>query len=316
MSELARLAALWTSSPLVRQEKPILTHLPSTHNDLSCFAHLAHMISTPRPALATIQPPSPSLSFLKPTTLIMPHLDQPPTTSFEVLRILSLIPSRSDKEYASDITTAALELAFPAKAKARRPKTGNESQLALDRDLTLKDEALMLARVSNGLVKKSQSTYAAGLLRFTQFCDERGISEDRRMPADATLLACFISSSIGAHGLACAKNWLNGVHYWHIINNAPWHGDGPLIRKILCAIDKENPSKLPSRGPITKAHLQCLRRNLDITSPQDAVFWALACCAFWGCRRLGELTLETISGFDGKHHNTKRATRMSSLTPY
>ncbi|KAJ7059303.1 hypothetical protein C8F01DRAFT_1301867, partial [Mycena amicta] len=195
--------------------------------------------------------------------------------------------------------------------KARRPKTGNEvlsspyrpfvpahqrliawktpygqSQLALDRDLTLKDKALMLARVSNGLVKKSQSTYAAGLLRFTQFCDERGISEDRRMPADATLLACFISSSIGAHGLACAKNWLNGIHYWHIINNAPWHGDGPLIRKILRAIDKEKPVEATAtRGPITKAHLQCLRRNLDITSPQDAVFWALACCAFWGCRR-------------------------------
>ncbi|KAJ7064539.1 hypothetical protein C8F01DRAFT_1054007, partial [Mycena amicta] len=262
------------------------------------------MVSGHRPVLASIQPPP------NPTKPLSPPRNHPPTTSYEVLRISSLIPSHSDKEYASDITTAALELAFPSKAKARRPKTGNEtlpspyrpfvpahqrllawktpygqSQLALDRDLTPKDKALMLARVSNGLVKKSQSTYAAGLLRFTQFCDERGISEYRRMSADATLLACFISSSIGTHGLACAKNWLNGVQYWHIINNAPWHGDGPLIRKILRAIDKENPSKLPPRGPITKQHLRCLCQDLDISSPQGAAFWALACCAFWGCRR-------------------------------
>ena len=50
------------------------------------------------------------------------------------------------------------------------------------------------------LDEPTRVNYGAGLLRFTQFCDERGISERDRMPASSLLLACFAARHAGEVG--------------------------------------------------------------------------------------------------------------------
>ncbi|KAJ7220175.1 hypothetical protein GGX14DRAFT_532819 [Mycena pura] len=185
------------------------------------------------------------------------------------------------------------------------------SQQSSRRHIPPRDQAMAFAEISNGLCKKSLSTYAAGLLRFTQWCDARNIPEHLRMPADPFLLVCFTASVAGSASGACAKNWLNGLAYWHHINLAPWHGDAECVSKALRSVVKKGIKfKRPPRGPVTVEHLRFLRSRLDISSPRGAAFWALALCAFWGCRRLGELTLETLKAFDASH-NVSRNTKIT-----
>ena len=50
------------------------------------------------------------------------------------------------------------------------------------------------------LDEPTQVNYRAGLLHFTQFCDEHSISERDRMPASSFLLACFAARHAGKVG--------------------------------------------------------------------------------------------------------------------
>jgi hypothetical protein len=57
-------------------------------------------------------------------------------------------------------------------------------------------------------------------------------------------------------------------------------------------------------------HLRALHRCLDLTGPRDAAIWAAALTAFWGCRRLGELLIKSLTKFSLVHDVT-RSTRIS-----
>jgi len=59
----------------------------------------------------------------------------------------------------------------------------------------LLNSALMAIR--GALAPNTKSTYGAGPLRFTQFCDKWAILEEDRMPADYALLCAFIGKFKG-----------------------------------------------------------------------------------------------------------------------
>ncbi|KAF7315438.1 hypothetical protein MIND_00058700 [Mycena indigotica] len=99
---------------------------------------------------------------------------------------------------------------------------------------------------------------------------------------------------------------MNGLAHWHHINFAPWFGKETSVKKVLRAVDKDNKFSRPPRGPVSITHMRAIRDSLDLASPRGAAFWALACAAFWGCRRLGELTLATKT-FDPKHDASRSA---------
>ncbi|OBZ79905.1 hypothetical protein A0H81_00723 [Grifola frondosa] len=115
---------------------------------------------------------------------------------------------------------------------------------------------------------KTQKNYGAGLLRFTQFCDGLSIPETLRMPAPEPLLAAFIAKWSGAVARTTIDNWLAGLSFWHAINGAPWQGN----------------------------------KMLRVTS-----VYAIACTAFWCCRRLGELVIPSPNTFDADKHVAKSA---------
>ncbi|KAI0067536.1 DNA breaking-rejoining enzyme [Artomyces pyxidatus] len=136
----------------------------------------------------------------------------------------------------------------------------------------------------------THNNHGAGLLRFTQFFDSLGISEDSRMPALDSLLANFASSAAAQVSGKSAAHWLMGLHMWHTLQGAEWLG----------SVAKLTPpsSHRPQRPPITIVHIEALFKGLDLTNSCDLANWAVASIAFWGCCCLGELIVQSEGDFD------------------
>ena len=107
---------------------------------------------------------------------------------------------------------------------------------------------------------KLLSNYQAGVLRFTQFCDIFNIPEDLQMPAPEWLLLIFITTQgAGSVGSGVMKSWLLGIKFWHIINDAPWHGAHLLKRATQDTRSATPPASMwPKRALVTLAHLVTL----------------------------------------------------------
>lgn len=134
----------------------------------------------------------------------------------------------------------------------------------------------------------TQSNYGAGLLRFTQFCDRISISEDKRMPASSDLLSAFVADASGTVSDSTVNNWLSGLHYWHIVNGADWHGSSSeLLRHMHRGLSRLVPptSKCARRLPVTLEALTQPRDGLDLSNSFDISVFAVACIAFWCCCR-------------------------------
>ncbi|KAJ3756352.1 hypothetical protein EV360DRAFT_48092, partial [Lentinula raphanica] len=150
------------------------------------------------------------------------------------------------------------------------------------------------------------TSYAAGPLRFTQYCDLRNIPEDQRMPASEILIAGFVGYHCGKVSGSCIKNWLSGLKAWFEFHGAAWPGDTPEIKMARYAAKKEGTAhKRASRHPISTNHLHTLHRALDFRIPFHCAIWALAVTAFRACRRLGELTIPSLNGFNPTYHATR-----------
>ncbi|KAI0628703.1 DNA breaking-rejoining enzyme [Trametes polyzona] len=159
----------------------------------------------------------------------------------------------------------------------------------------------LFSTVLESVEPETRKNYGAGLLRFTQFCDHAKIPEEDRMPAGEPLLAAFVASWAGKVARTTIDNWVAGLALWHTSKGAPWNGDRVL--KATCkAASKLEPAKSPKRPPVTLEHMLALRAGLDLTDAFDAAVYGLACTAFWGCRRLGELLLDSAKGFDPRKH--------------
>ena len=86
--------------------------------------------------------------------------------------------------------------------------------------------SILMHGMLSSLKQKTRSNYSAGLLRFTQYCDQLHIPEHKHCPACETLLSAFIASYAGKRvyqqlvsGLAilaylprCSLAWLRYTH--------------------------------------------------------------------------------------------------------
>jgi len=48
------------------------------------------------------------------------------------------------------------------------------------------------------------------------------------MPASEILLSTFSASAAGSVSKSTVNNWLAELQYWHVINDATWHGSDML----------------------------------------------------------------------------------------
>ena len=163
--------------------------------------------------------------------------------------------------------------------------------------------------VHDAIAPSTKSTYAAGLLRFHQFCDAWCVDDEARMPASPALLAAFVGQCSGHYAGGTVRSWLSGIRAWHLTHNAEWHGDHEWIEKARVTTYKEGTAfKSPLRAPVSDDHLFALRRCLNLSLPFHAAVWAVATCTFFGCRRLGETTVKSASSFDPLYHATRSTT--------
>ncbi|KAH9946883.1 DNA breaking-rejoining enzyme [Amylocystis lapponica] len=133
------------------------------------------------------------------------------------------------------------------------------------------------------------------------------------MPAPEPLVAAFVAKWAGSVARTTVDNWVAGLSFWHTINGAPWNG-ARMLRIVCTAVAKTAPSAKPKRSPVTVEHLFALRKGLDLTNSFDAAVYAVACVAFWSCRRLGELVVPSTGKFDPERHVARSATvRFRSL---
>jgi hypothetical protein len=162
----------------------------------------------------------------------------------------------------------------------------------------------------------THESYAAGLKRFTQYCDLHEIPERTQMPAPYYLLAAFIAAHVGQVGGGTVKAWMSGLKVWHDIHTAPWEGLDRWVELARRTANKEGTSFAREQcGPVTIAHMVALRAILNPSKPFDAAVWALATAAFWGCCRLGELTVPSTAEFDPKFHITRAASMRLITAP-
>ncbi|KAF8919046.1 hypothetical protein CPB85DRAFT_1430197 [Mucidula mucida] len=133
------------------------------------------------------------------------------------------------------------------------------------------------------------------------------------MPAPVPLLAAFIASASGTRSHACLKNWLSGLAFWHKLNLAPWYGKEDWVPLVLRTALKEGVKfKRPPRGPVTLVHLRALRKAVKLDDPEGAAIWATAMAVFWGCRRLGEVTVPSEKRIDRLRHVSRGCTILRS----
>ncbi|KAF8960446.1 DNA breaking-rejoining enzyme [Flammula alnicola] len=145
----------------------------------------------------------------------------------------------------------------------------------------------------------TRQNYAAGLLRFTQFCDKYSVPETERMPASEQLLSLFLADSAAGRVTAkTASSWLTGLQMWHILNGAEWKAT-ELLKRTKKGVKKLTPtsSHQPEALPVTYEHMLALRHCLDLSNSKDVAIWAATAIAFKTCTRLGELIPKTLSSF-------------------
>ena len=185
--------------------------------------------------------------------------------------------------------------------------------------------------ITKSIVPGTLSNYAAGLLHFTQFCDELRIPEALRMPASEDILTLFVAAK-GAHKVSATtiKHWLLGLELWHTVNGAPWLGASALkcalkvtsifpfyfigsitVHQASASLAPASSTR-PKRAPVTIDHLRSLRRHLDFTDPFEVTIFAGACVAFWAQARLGELIFD--GSFDPLLHASRGDFTLSCST--
>ena len=117
--------------------------------------------------------------------------------------------------------------------------------------------------VLHGHTASTRTTYGAGILRFTQFCDEWAIPEEDRMPASYFLLSAFLSSMEGSVADGTARGYMSGVRAWHQFHHAPWFGDDGWVMMARAGVAKAGAHRrLKPRAPVSLEHLVVLRVRL------------------------------------------------------
>jgi len=152
--------------------------------------------------------------------------------------------------------------------------------------ISLPATSVLMEVMLSSLEPKTRSNYGAGLLRFTQFCDQLAIPEHDRCPASEVLISAFIAAYAGRRSTNCISGWLAGLKFWHTFQGAPWLG-GPMLQSVKKGVAKLVPdtSRRDKREPVTIEHLHCLLLNLDLSNAKDAAVYSASTSAFHGvCR--------------------------------
>lgn len=167
--------------------------------------------------------------------------------------------------------------------------------------------------ITKSWAASTRTTYGGALADWIRWCDTNSIPESRRLPINLQDLRMYIADKVGAEGEAKTSNVLAGLQAWHTIQDVPWPNGDKLLVGLRRAVTTNAPASTtrPPRPPITTKHLRAIlaetKRNY---TPENIATLALACVAFWGVCRLGELTIPGNSDPEPLHR-VRRECRLS-----
>ena len=144
--------------------------------------------------------------------------------------------------------------------------------------------------------------------RFHKFCITYNIANP--FPVSENLL-CSFATHLADEGLSpqTGKTYLAAVRNTQLSLGLPDPREGssmPLLKRVQTGIRRISMLKGTTsriRLPITIPILQQIRQRLILTNhPEQVVIWAIACTAFFGFFRLGELLVKSEAEFNPAIH--------------
>ncbi|QRW03528.1 hypothetical protein RhiLY_02527 [Ceratobasidium sp. AG-Ba] len=151
----------------------------------------------------------------------------------------------------------------------------------LNRDSRWRERIDTVAR--NALAPSTQAGYRSAWNLFVKFCDEHGIDDSLRFPADELVLCAFAASHAGLKAGGTVLNRISGLKAWHALHNLQWQGSARLSYVVKGVTNMEPTSAVkPPRPPISAEMLRKLHDKLDLDIPLHAAVFAVATVAFWG----------------------------------
>ena len=159
-----------------------------------------------------------------------------------------------------------------------------------------------------GLAPTSHQIYNAAHKQFYRFCIQFNLSHP--FPVTENIL-CSFASFLADKNLApqTIKSYLSAIRSMQISLGLPDPRDNsslPRLRRVLAGIQRVRSEKgvvSRTRLPITATVLQKIHDCLMPSQhPEKHVLWAVACTAFFGFFRLGELLPESANAYKQETH--------------
>ncbi len=158
-----------------------------------------------------------------------------------------------------------------------------------------------------GLAASTHRTYSAGLRKFYEFCSIYNLTTPFPI---SELHLCYFVAFLAEQDLApsSCSTYLAAVRNAQIALGLPEpreHSSLPLLKRVLSGIRRcrlqQGKGCKKTRLPVTVELLKRMKDRLDQSSdPDKVVLWAVACTAFFGFFRLGELLPTSPSSFDAR----------------
>lgn len=146
--------------------------------------------------------------------------------------------------------------------------------------------------------------YGSGLLTYHVWCDIRAIPEEQQAPLSPIIASAFVSTLAGAYSWKTIRNYLYGIHTWHIFHGVKWEMNELEMEALLRAAEKATPesSKWKKRLPYTLVFILAIQAQLDLNNPFEAAVHACLTTIFYACAQVGEFTVSTLTAFKADCH--------------
>ena len=155
-------------------------------------------------------------------------------------------------------------------------------------------EGLVQSLYAKGIADSTRSAYSTAQRRYLAFCSNFGIAP---LPLSEHTL-CLFAAYLANQGLQARSisAYLSGLRYLQISSGlqAPAFSSWPWLHYVTRGIKRSQPPKDNVRLPITLSVLKKLKQvwlseESEPASYESRLLWAIACTAFFGFLRLGEV---------------------------
>ncbi len=164
------------------------------------------------------------------------------------------------------------------------------------------DTAVKFYRL-RALAETTKRSYRTHLLSYTTFCAQAKLTP---APADTRTLCRYAAYLARRLSYQSIPKYLNILRIMHLELGLPNPClDNWALDTVLKGIKRDKGASPKRKLPITPRILLAMRSHLQLSRPQDILFWATCITAFYGLFRKSNLVPASAASFDGHKHLTR-----------